>query len=212
MADGWPGVVERTPGDLGTVRDISRYPWAFKCPRPHCYLAVAVYTRDEALRVESDHKCPALGGTLHISWWSQMTLLEEMWKELDRALDEYYDAPGEMKDPKQHYMRGLSYAIALFMQPHFRTTTDIAHEAVRRRTARLNGDESYQTVGLNERRLEMPPSLREITKPATPAPQPPKTFTPQEIATIKQSAAVMPLADIARLYGVAEAVIRKAIA
>lgn len=212
MASGWPGVVDRR-GTHYVPREAERHPFGFLCPKPHCYLAQAASSESEARHIEATHRCPNQMGTTKIGWYVTMTLVEQLWEELDRALDDFYASPAEMREPKKHYMRGLSFSLTIFMQPHLTTQNQIAEEAVRRRDARLAGDSTYQTIGLNERRYETPPPSREGVPARKSTPPPPaKTFTDTEIATIKQSASLMPLADIARLYGVTEQVIRKLIA
>lgn len=156
MAEGWPGVVLRT--DTGS--EAKKYPWRFGCTQPNCYYNVCAKTEEEARNVEATHKCPSYANVKY-SAEITMTLVGQMWEMADKAYEDFINADlsvvdGDKYNQMKGRLRGHCDMLAIFMQPHFRTSDEIGREVVKRSRAKLGGDTEYETAGLGGRRFEMP--------------------------------------------------------
>lgn len=177
------------------------------------------------------HKCPWYGGTTRIAWSVTVTLVEQMWHRLDSLMDELglnpkpewptngftqYDDPQEKLEEYvgacefhanlRGKARGMAEMIAIFMNPHFTDANEVAREAKRRADARARKDDTYETVGLNQRRYEAPPTSSEVTRykrePSRPGSKLP--VTPIEAEKIRAAYGTFPVDMLAKAYKITE--------
>lgn len=94
------------------------------------------------------------------------SLLEKLWDELDAVVKQIFEwdktdsfaADGLIKLKGEAI--GLAKAITVFHQPFFTEVGAVSKEAAHRYKMKKAG-EAYQTIGIAERRFEMPKSARE---------------------------------------------------
>lgn len=214
MAKGWRGVEERNL----ISPDGIKHPWLFRCPKPNCYYAVSAASQEEAVRHESDHKCPYQGGVTHVGWGVTVTLVEDMWHKADAAylrITEEDISEVELAQRKGT-VRGMCEMIAIFMVPHFKTGNEVGRELMKRAAAHQAG-EDYETPGLGGRRYEPPPGeskyLQDRKTPAVTEVAPPKQktkLTPDEIASIKFAldSGMFTKEQIAKTYNISVAAVQ----
>jgi hypothetical protein len=196
----WHGI---TPtGNVG-----SRSQYLFACEVDQCWYRLTCTTEDEAKKLQAEHHCPWNGGETKVGLMVSPTLLEQIWFKLDARVDEIRSQQDTAYAKAQ--AAAIAEVLVLFMSPHFTTTAEISAEALRRYKARIDGDKEYETIGLNKRRLEMPPSSRTSPTPRTTQPVNKKISTKLSASdqqTIKMYAAMdgFTHADIAKLYKVSE--------
>jgi hypothetical protein len=129
--------------------------YVVKCSGPHCTLAVACKTSEEALALEDSHTCPHINGVSHYAWSITVTLVEELWQKLDEGYARLLRPDGTALEREfvKGRLRGLAEATCIFMKPHFTNPDDIVREVVKRRQS----GPDYETPGLGQRRYEAPP-------------------------------------------------------
>jgi len=100
------------------------------------------------------HICPSLGGSTVIRRW--MSLLHQLWVELDEVTKQILERePGTDSQHLKGQAVGLAKAIVIFHKPFFDDGIKaVSAEALKRYKAKKAG-EHYETIGLNERRMEM---------------------------------------------------------
>lgn len=135
------------------------------------------------------------------------------WEELDALLDIIKDPsrPQHERDGAIAEARGAARVLVKWTAPHYRTTTDISREALRRWTARQEGEDPY-TLGtvVNQASADLAVSLGTRTgtaRPAasTPRPAPSRQFTPEEVTAIKNGSSMgFSLKDLATAFKCAE--------
>lgn len=134
MADGWLGIISNPDGSQ-----------VFACPKPMCYYRVLLGEHTTA-----DHKCPHIGQSTY-GWSVTVGLVEEIWKKLDKVVDDMKHDPAPT-DLAMQNLRGKAEAYAeslvLFMRPLYNSVEDISRESGRRYKARLAGDLDYETPGI----------------------------------------------------------------
>ncbi len=148
----------------------------FQCANKFCTLRVLTPGGKEPR-----HKCPYLGGTsVYRSWGlvplseeqekkSQVrgkSLLELLWDELDKITSHIMGGASPIHTTLhlKGQAVGLAKAIIIFHQPFFSDVQSVAREALARHNAGQAGEE-YQTIGIAERRFEMPRTAREAANP-----------------------------------------------
>ena len=143
---------------------------------------------------------------------TRMTLIGQMWDELDRVTEPL--AQGQGTDYDKGYARGVAAMLAMFMVPHFTTADEIVREAVKRYKAKAAGEE-YETPGLGSRRMEPPPGSESKYKvPATAKPYTRKVevkLGEQQQKAIKfaKESGMFTVEVLAKTYGVSVAVINQ---
>jgi hypothetical protein len=221
MAKGWPGVVDRSAGEslgdkLANPTEKKRRPFAFLCPRPNCYLAVAAKSREHAEEIERTHTCPHVGGITHIGSTVTLTLLESCWEDADSIYEKLVEDEtlnDQQREALKNQLNGMCRMIARFMPPIMHTAREVGDE-IRKRKNMRDAHETYETPGLGNRRYESVNAQRakEGRAPVTtPAVRAAKVLTEQERKAIKFAAAsgMFTVADLAKTYDVTEAVIRE---
>lgn len=118
------------------------------------------------------------------------TLVYQMWERLDSHLSVIIETtvtnPGEERQVSDAKVaaRELAEILAMFMKPHFTSADAIAGEAMRRREARLAGEE-VETAGVGSLRFTPPPGTVKYDQPRK-APRPAKKSTPKRTGSIPQ--------------------------
>lgn len=116
------------------------------------------------------------------------TLIYQMWDRLDSHLSVIIETevtnPGEEKEVSDAKVaaRELAEILAMFMVPHFTSADAIAGEAMRRREARLAGEE-VETAGVGSLRFTPPPGTVRYDKP-------PKAARPAKRSAPKRSGSI----------------------
>lgn len=113
------------------------------------------------------------------------------WEELDILMDRIKDPAEVDRDGAIAEARGAAKILVKWTAPHYRTTQDISREALRRWTARQQGEDPY-TLGtvVAQASADLAVSLGTRTGTAAPAvrtprPAPSKQFTQEEVTAIK---------------------------
>ena len=114
------------------------------------------------------------------------TLIYQMWERLDSHVDNLIDA-AKRGDEQQEMAwkvkcRELCEILAMFMVPHFKTADAVGAEAMRRRDARLKGEE-VETAGVGSLRFTPPPGTVKYDQPRK-APRPAKKSVPKRTGSI----------------------------
>lgn len=183
----------------------------FQCSEKWCTYRVAL-SPDGSNR---KHPCPYLGGTTVIR--SFMSLLSQVWEELDKVTAVLIEHKNELEpNDLNHYKGqavGLAKTIAIFHRPFFdEGVKAVSAEALKRYKAKKAG-EQYETIGLNERRYEMPSSDKYV-----PINQRPVAEVDPVLAEIQKlldthKASIRKLdkdpSVMAKLFGVSEEAIRR---
>lgn len=158
MAKGWQGLtLIEDPWATSSESPTHRY----QCPNPDCYYSVGVFGDcTEACK----HNCPMKGET-KIGWTVTKTLVEQVWDKLDACMVVIMPDPEGTTLPNDQWLneakiqaRAYAEVLAIFMSPHFKTVTEVAKEARKRRQAALAG-EPYETAGLGSLRYQSPPGV-----------------------------------------------------
>jgi hypothetical protein len=207
----WPTGVTPNPDE----RSKSRF--RFRCGEPNCYMAIGCKTEEDAHTIAAEHGCPYQGGPTRFSWSATVSLVNQLWVELDRVVDhimDYDESSGHTREYWQARASGLAFALSIFMVPHFRTEREISAEAKVRRDHRVAGT-PWTTIGLESRRYEFAgdskyKTLSETKKSARSAgvggvgPQAGQLaiFNEQERAAIKQAIATKMFSreELAKVY------------
>lgn len=183
----------------------------FQCSEKWCTYRVAL-SPDGSNR---KHPCPYLGGTTVIR--SFMSLLSQVWEELDKVTAVLIEHKNELEpNDLNHYKGqavGLAKTIVIFHRPFFdEGVKAVSAEALKRYKAKKAG-EQYETIGLNERRYEMPSSDKYV-----PINQRPVAEVDPVLAEIQKlldthKASIRKLdkdpSVMAKLFGVSEEAIRR---
>jgi len=150
LRDTWPTGVTPNPDE----RSKSRF--RFRCDKPNCYMALGCKTEADAEAIAASHDCPRQGGPTNFSWSATVTLVEQLWTELDTVVDhilDYDESSGHTREYWQARATGLAFALSIFMVPHFRTEKEISAEAKVRYDHRKAGT-PWTTIGLGSRNYE----------------------------------------------------------
>lgn len=148
---------------------------------------------------------------------SRMTLISQMWDEMDRVTEPL--AQGQGSEYDKGYARGVAAMLALFMVPHFTTPDEIVREAVKRYKAKA-ANEEYETPGLGSRNMEPPPgSASKYVQPGAAKPaaaKAPKTtaikLSQDDINGIKAAGAMFSPEQLSGVYKVPVDTIRSILA
>lgn len=203
-------------------------------------MAYSMKSEEHARGQVSGHACPApprrglvpTGKSLLESMWDELDDALEAFKAWDTSKGElcFRDMnPGETKG----YIKGIAEVITFSAVPYFRVAEDVLRQANKRwkmnhglepfsptPSYRWNPiiDEYRNKARAKERSFATPnaPAKKTAARraPVKKAPEPvksgPRTFTPQEVATIKDMLhnRNIPAGDLAKMYGVSEQYIR----
>lgn len=132
------------------------------CLQPNCQFQVTDRTEASGLRGIEIHSCPYYVGKVKVSWVSHgPTLLQQLWDEADSKYAEFRPlkaGEGHASEVAilQGQLRGLAFALSLFMQPHLTSVADVSREVAKRYQMKQAGEE-YETPGLGSRIYEPPP-------------------------------------------------------
>ena len=146
-----------------------------------------------------------------------MSLLSQVWEELDKVTAVLIEHKNELEpNDLNHYKGqavGLAKTIVIFHRPFFdEGVKAVSAEALKRYKAKKAG-EQYETIGLNERRYEMPSSDKYV-----PINQRPVAEVDPVLAEIQKlldthKASIRKLdkdpSVMAKLFGVSEEAIRR---
>lgn len=186
----------------------------FKCTVQHCYYHVVVKDQATYDRVAADHGCPNPCGTTTYGPEYTMSLLSEIWEQLDKSVAYIKENPdGSEIAWHKAYAAGISFTLAKFMVPHFHTQDDISREALKRYKMHQEGT-PYDTPGLVSRKYEIPsdwkdkyptPERAERSARPTRPTQAVKQLNEKELQGIRNGKGFFDVADVARMYGVPEA-------
>ena len=136
------------------------------CTKPNCFMHMTVNTEEEQTHYLANHGCPYWGGESKVSWSVTKTLVEELWFKLDDTMSDLMETQrmAQLPDGEKNYShaldvlkaraRAIAECLAIFMKPFFEDANAIAAEALRRYTARKEGDTEYETAGIGHRRYE----------------------------------------------------------
>lgn len=138
------------------------------------------------------------------------TLVEQLWAEIDAGyykLNNDNTITADQTENLKGYLRGIAFALAKFMQPHFNTADDIVRETHKRHVMATAG-EPYETPGTGSRRQESPVGSGFVR--TTEAPSVIKhNFTEAQIGKIKAGLQNgFSAEDLAGMYNVKPDVIR----
>ena len=192
----------------------------FDCPEKWCFYYVYVKDQDAYDKAKTTHKCPYPGGTRTYGPEYTMSLLSEIWDELDRTVEYLKEQPqADDHEFKKAYALGLSYTLAKFMVPYFRTTEEVSREALKRYKNRKEGV-AYDSPGLGSLKYVPPveapqnkyPELYAREVPARKKTSAPRSATAvtrelneKELHGIRNGKGFFPAADVARMYSIPEA-------
>ena len=88
-----------------------------------------------------------------------VSLLEQLWLELDDVTSSIIEDRDEVTSEALWKLKGqatgIAQAIVIFHQPFFQDVRAVSQESLLRYRAKKNG-EHYQTIGIKERKYEMP--------------------------------------------------------
>lgn len=192
------------------------------CDKPNCYLNLTVYTDSAAEELRNHHDCPVAGGQSSYHWEVTMTLVERMWEMIDEEFKELETLKAKGVGSEEYVLlrgklRGYAEMLALFMSPYFKDANEITREVVKRSKAEAD----YETPGIGSRRFETPPNEPNKYAVATQHSKPPSpkiaireqtvpqhNLTDDEMASIKETAVMMPAEHLAAAFGVSVEVIR----
>ena len=146
-----------------------------------------------------------------------MSLLSQVWEELDKVTAVLIEHKNELEpNDLNHYKGqavGLAKTIVIFHRPFFdEGVKAVSAEALKRYKAKKAG-EQYETIGLNERRYEMPTSDKYV-----PTNQRPVAEVDPVLAEIQQIPANhqkvirgsdKPAEVMMKLFGVSEEAVRR---
>jgi hypothetical protein len=187
----------------------------FKCTVQHCYYHVSVKDQTHYDHVQADHGCPNQCGTTTYGGTITVSLLTDIWEELDKAVAYLRAEPnGSQAEYYKAYASGLSFTLAKFMVPHFRTHEDISREALKRYKMRMDGI-AYETPGLAQRKYEIPAEWKLKTvnpdKPerATRSTQMVKQLNDKELMGIRNGKGFFDAGTVATMYQVPVATIEQ---
>jgi hypothetical protein len=179
----------------------------------------------EALdRVTADHGCPNNCGTTTYGPEYTMSLLAEVWEQLDVSVTYLKENPnGVEAEWHKAYAQGLAFVLAKFMTPHFRTPKEVSAEALKRYNEREAG-RYYDTPGIASKRYVLPdygdvykgPAQRTLAEGADSVRSASsggiaaraatgKKLNDTERAGIINGKGFFPASELARMYGVPEA-------
>lgn len=140
------------------------------------------------------------------------SLLQMLWEELDvvtgRLIDYKDILEHDEKLKLQGQATGLAQAIVIFHRPFFDDgIRAVSKEALTRYKAKKAGEE-YQTIGIAERRYEMPEANKYVsTGPADPVLAEIQKITAANQRVIKNSPHAVSV--MVKLFGVSEAAVRR---
>jgi hypothetical protein len=133
------------------------------------------------------------------------TLVEQMWIEID-ALYNKLNNDNVMNSDQvlqlKGHMRGLCWAIRLFMNPYFRTTDEVVREVHKRHVMREAG-EAYETPGLGTRSGEPIPGSHSkyATTNIKPVPPSKHQLSDEQIQKIRGAReAGFPIDELSKMY------------
>lgn len=173
----------------------------FHCEVKHCYYHVLCRTQERYDSVAANHGCPNNCGTTTYGPEYMMSLLEEIWKQLDESVTYIIENPnGPQAEWHKAYAQGLAYTLAKFMNPHFTTPQEISREAKKRYDERKAGH-YYDTPGIASKKLVLPATARSFTESAvTRATQAVRQLNEKETQGIINGKGFFSAIEVARMY------------
>ena len=201
-----------TRPDLGIIKEHARHgKKVFQCPEKWCTYRVTLPPDGS----NKKHPCPYLGGTTVIR--SFMSLLSQVWEELDKVTEQIIDGKDFIQPEEVTHLKGqavgLAKTIVIFHRPFFdEGVKAVSAEALKRYKAKKAG-EQYETIGLNERRYEMPTSDKYVPTNQRPVAEVDPVLSEIQKLPDAHKASIRKLdkdpSVMAKLFGVSEEAIRR---